>query len=255
MAKLSNAQIRDKLASEKAIAATDLQKWDSRTRGGMEGRVREATNNIDKLEAQLKTNLVANAVIIVGTKGVDQSMLGVLAEKNGSEQIDFLELESKLVDAIYRGTSDGFRVGNEFQVRLGNVLRQLANEMGALAIPTPSISANKYGNYKTKAEVVKLLDEAFTRDFGLELKQKYMYVTLDAIANKHVGKETEHVSIVVTNVPENFLPIFNGATNFLIVLSPNVELDGAVLYTEGDSQDDIEARIVEAIKTRKLKGA
>lgn len=255
MAKLSNAQLREKIKSERAIVDQDLQKWDIRTRGGMEGRQREAQVNIDKMEATLKTNLVANAVVIVGTQGVSSDVLKILAEKNGSETIDFLELEEKIVNAIYKGTLDGFRVGNEFQIRLSNVLSQLALEMGAVSIPTPAIPANKYGNYKTKAEVVNLLHEAFTKDLGLELKQKYVYVTLDAIANKHVGLDTEHVSIVVTNVPENFLPIFNGTTNFLIVVSPNDKLNGAVLYTEGDNQDDVEARIIEAIKTRKLKGA
>lgn len=248
---LTNAELRDKIESEKSIAATDLQKWDSRTRGGMEGRVRTAQRNIETLEGQLKTNLVANSAVIVGTEDVNNEILNAISEKYDSEHIDFLELERKLVNAVYSGSTENFRLGNEFQVRLSTVLAQLAREMGAVSVPTPSIPANKYGIYQDKEEIVKLLHEAFTRELGLELKAKYMYVTLDAIANKHVNLPTDSLSIVVTNVPEKFLSIFNGTSNFLITISANSELDTTVLYTDGDTQEDIEARIVEAIKTRK----
>lgn len=251
MAKLTNAELRDQIESEKAIAGQDLQKWDIRTRGGMEGRQREALRKVESLELQLRSGLITNAAIIVGTPGVDNSILLSLAEKSNSEVIEFLELEHKIVDAIYKGSLDGFRVGNEFQIKLNRILAQLASEMGAYSIPTPSIPANKYGNYNSKEEVVDLLADAFTKEFGTELKQKYMQVVLDGITNKHVKMNTENLGVIITDVPENFLTIFDGITNLLIIVSPNDKLQGIVLYTEGDSEDDIKARINAAIKTRK----
>jgi len=253
----TNLELRQKITKLKEILGKNLENWDPRTRPGMVGLQEKSKRELEEVKQDLSVNIVRTAMLIAGLDDANNETLRKVAAMNPHESvsIDFYELENRILDTIYSGREKvGYLVNNEFSILLNRALSVVRDELGAISMPTVNIPAARYGKYESKQAVANFLHDVFTKQFGTELKAKYMHLRLTQLGKELLDGEFNTLTIVITNIPKDFKDVVSGITNHMVFVTKEEGIPKSVICSDQDSEQDLIMKIVAKIQENKLKG-
>lgn len=195
-----------KIVDTEATAAIDPTGVDPRVRAGVEANVRNAKQDLEKVNREYMDALMNN-VVIIGVTGETSAEFAASAEKAGAISVDFDLVINRLAENLSK-RAVGTEYSSDAHFKLIDELSKLRLEYDMVRLPNPQINGYNDGIYGQP--LLPAIRTLILKNYGTGLQS--------AITKREIGKK-------------GLAARFTGKKLPVILFNLNGEVDAAFLST------------------------
>jgi hypothetical protein len=144
----------------------DASATDPRVRAGVEAKVRNAKQDLERVKREYKDALIGH-VVVIGVNGSSATEFAASAEKAGAIAVDFNFIVDKTAENLSK-RAIGSEFTSEALFKLIDELSKVRLEYDMIQLPTPRVDAYADGIYN--APLREAIAKLFSKNYGSSLQ-------------------------------------------------------------------------------------
>jgi hypothetical protein len=165
-----------KVTEVSADAAIDPTACDPRVRAGVEAKVRNANQDLERVSKEYK-DILMSSVVVIGVKGKTASEFAQSAQKAGAVTVDFNLIVDRLTENLSKRAA-GPIYTSHVHFMLLDELSKIRLEYDIVQLPTPQINTYVDGIYDAPLAIA--IKKLLTKNYGTSLQS--------AVTRREIGK-------------------------------------------------------------------
>lgn len=190
-------EVLQRLTDVEADSKLEPTECDPRVRAGIEAKVRNAKQDLDRVSKEYKDALMNN-VVVIGVTGKTAGDFATSAEKAGAIIVDFNFIVDDMADKLSR-RAVGDLYTSDAHFKLLDELSKVRIEYDMVQLPTPQVNAYSDGIYN--APLKEAITKLFAKNYGSSLQSAVSRRTIGAkgLVARFGGKK---LPVIIYNLTE-----------------------------------------------------
>ena len=169
--------IKQEYLTQLTLSRIELDSLDSKTRYSVEGVVNAAKQKLPELKNKLLLMVLTDSttIYVPSNVNIDDALKEVIQSNTNVIELDFLELEKRLLSEVYpQDKIKGYAFNGSTISRLNNAIVDIRTVIGASFIAPITASATEYKVLNSENEALMHLQQILLRAYDTQLKSLYL---------------------------------------------------------------------------------